>query len=143
VRPVLVVVLAVDTEVAAAEDEGPVKAVGAERADPPLGVGVRVRCLNRRTDHPDPLGPEHLVEGVAELRVSVVDEEQERLLVAELQDEIARLLGDRAPVRVGGSGHVLDPPGCERDEEQHVDPLEKRGFDGKEVTGEHARGLLA
>jgi hypothetical protein len=49
VRPVLVVVAAVDAEdvleVAASEDEDPVEAVGAERAYPAFGVGVRVRRL--------------------------------------------------------------------------------------------------
>jgi hypothetical protein len=65
---------------------------------------------------------EHLVEGVAELRVSVVDEEPERLLVAALHQQVARLLRDPAPIRVGGTGDVLDPPGRQRDEEQDVDP---------------------
>ena len=84
-RPVLVVVAAVDAEhvleVAAAEDEDPVEAVGANRAHPALGEGVRVRRLNRRADHLDALGAEDLVEGVAELRVAIMDEEPERLLV--------------------------------------------------------------
>ena len=143
--PVLVVVAAVDAEhvleVAAAEDEDPVEAVGADRAHPALGVGVRVRRLHRRPDHLDAFGAEDLVEGVAELRVAIMDEEPERLLVAELHDEVARLLGDPAAVRVRGAGEVLDPPGRERDEEEHVDPLQERGLDGEEVAGEHARRL--
>jgi hypothetical protein len=81
-RPVLVVVAAVDAEdvleVAAADDEDSVEAVGAHRAYPAFGVGVRVRRLDRRTDHRDLLAPEHLVEGMAELRVPVVDEKPER-----------------------------------------------------------------
>jgi hypothetical protein len=87
VWPVLVVVAAVNAEhvleVAAAEDEDSVEAISAESADPALGVSVRVRCLDRRMDHPDALTPEDLVEGAAELRVAVVDEKPERLLVAE------------------------------------------------------------
>src|ERR671911_1753954 len=79
--PVLVVVVAVDAEhmleVAAAEDEDAVEAVGADGADPALGVGVRVRRLDGRADHLDALAPEDLVEGVAELRVAVVDEKSE------------------------------------------------------------------
>jgi hypothetical protein len=67
-------------EVAAAEDEDPIEAVGAERAYPAFGMGVRVRRPDRRTDHLDALAPEHLIEGVAELRDSVVDKEPERLL---------------------------------------------------------------
>src|SRR6266508_510595 len=36
---------------------------------------------------------------------------------------------------------VLDPPRRERDEEEDVDPLQKGGFDGEEIAGEHARCL--
>jgi hypothetical protein len=56
-------------EVAAAKDEDPVEAVGTERANPALGVGVRVRRLDRGMDHLDALASEHFVEAVAELRV--------------------------------------------------------------------------
>jgi hypothetical protein len=136
-------VVAVDAEhvleVVAAEDEDAIEAVGAERTYPAFGVGVRVRCLDRCADHLDALAAEDLVEDVTELCVPVVDEEPERLLVAELHHEVARLLRDSAPVRVGATGEVLDPPRRERDE----DPLEERGLDGKQVTGEHARRLLA
>ncbi len=114
-RPVVVVVLAVDAEdvleVAAAEDEDPVEAIDAERADPPFGVRVRVRRLDRRVDHRDVLAAEDVVEGVVVLRVSVVDEKPERLLIAELHQEVARLLGDPATVRIGGAREVLDPVG--------------------------------
>ena len=78
---------------------------------------------------------------MAELRVAVVDEKPERLLVAELHDQVARLLSDPASVRVRAAGDVLDPARRQRDEEQGVDPLQERGFDGEEVAGEHARGL--
>ena len=118
--PVLVVVPAVDAEhvleMAAAEDQDPVEAVGASRAHPALGEGVRVRGLDRCAKHLDALRPEDLVEGVAELRVAIVDQEPDGVLVAELHNEVARLLGDPASVRVRGAGDVLDSPGRERDE---------------------------
>jgi hypothetical protein len=147
VWPVLVVVAAVDAEdmleVAPAEDEDPVEAVSADRAHPTLGVGVRVRGLDGRADDRDALGAKDLVEGVAELCVAIVDEEPERLLVAELHDEVARLLSRPAAVWVRRAGDVLDPPSRQRDEEQHVDPLEESGFDGEKVAGDHARRLRA
>ena len=100
-RPVLVVMAAVDAEhlleMAAAEDEDSVETLSAEGADPALGVSVRVRRLDRRADHPDALSLEDLVEVVAELRVVIVEEKAERLLVAELHDQIARLLGATQP----------------------------------------------
>ena len=88
-----------------------------------------------------PSAPEDLVEGVAELGVAIVDEEPERLLVAELHDEVARLLGDPASVRIRAAGDVLDPSRRERDEEEDVDPLQEGGLDREEVAGEHARRL--
>jgi hypothetical protein len=61
VWPVLVVVAAVNPqhvlEMAVAEDEDPVEAVGANGAYPTLGDGVCVRRLNRRAYHPDALRP--------------------------------------------------------------------------------------
>ena len=95
VWPVVVVVAAVDAEhvfeMAAAKDEDPVEAVGANGAYPTLGEGVRVRRLDRRADHFDAFRPEHLVEGVAEFRVAIVDEEPERLLVTELPTALTSL----------------------------------------------------
>jgi hypothetical protein len=144
-RSLLVVMAGVDAEhvlqMTAVEDEDPVEAVGADGAHPALGEGVRVRGLDRRADHLDALRAEDLVEGVAELRVAVVDEESERVLVAELHEQVARLLGDLACVRVRAAGDVLDPPGSERDEEEHVDPLQEDGLDREEVAGEHDRRL--
>ncbi len=62
-------------EMAAADDEDPVEAVGADGPHPAFGVGVRVRCLDGRVDHLDALGAEDLIEGAAELLVAVVDQE--------------------------------------------------------------------
>jgi hypothetical protein len=106
-----------------------VEALGAERSHPAFGVGVRIRSLDRCPDHPDSLGAEDLVEGVRKLRVAVVDEETEGVLVAELHDVVARLLRHPASVGIRGGGDVLDPARRERDEEQHVDPLEEHGLD--------------
>ena len=91
--PVLVVVAAVDAEhvfeVAAAEDQDPVEAVGAESRYPAFGVGVCVRCLHRCPDHLHSFGAEDFVEGVTELRVAITDEEPKPLLLAELDEQIA------------------------------------------------------
>jgi hypothetical protein len=78
-------------EMVAADDEDSVETISAESADPVLGVTVRVRRLDRSTDHPDVFSPEDLVEYVAELRVAVVDEKAARLLIAERHDQVARV----------------------------------------------------
>jgi hypothetical protein len=115
--PVRVVVAAVDAkhvlEMAATEDEDPVEAVGANRAYPTLGESVCVRRLDRRADHLDAFHPEDLVERAAELGVAIMDEKPERLLILELDGEVARLLGDPASVWVRAARDVLDPPGRE------------------------------
>jgi hypothetical protein len=53
--PMLVVMARVDAkhvlELAAAEDEQAVEALATHAADPALGVGVRVRCLDGCADH--------------------------------------------------------------------------------------------
>jgi len=114
-----------------------------ERCAPNARLGIRVRGSNRGADHADAFGAEHLVEGVAELRVSIADEKPEPRLVAELHHEVAGLLGDPAPVRVRRAGDVLAPPCFERDEEQHVDPLQECRFDGEGIACEHGRRLRA
>ena len=104
-RPVLVVVPVVGAEhvlkMASADDQDPVEAIGANRTNPALGVGIRVRRLDRRVDHSDAFGPEDLIEGVAELRVTVVDEEPEQLLLTQLHDEVCEPAG--RPSRRPGS----------------------------------------
>jgi hypothetical protein len=73
-RPLLVVVLHVGPQnpiqVPWAEDQQPVQAVSAQRLHPAFGEGVRVRCPDRRADHPDPLACEHVIEGALALRVT-------------------------------------------------------------------------
>ena len=58
-RPLLVVVLHVDPKnpikVPGAKDQQPVQAVRAQRLYPALGERVRVRCPDRRADHPSPM----------------------------------------------------------------------------------------
>src|SRR5262249_34679475 len=145
VRSVFVVAAPVDAEemleVPAAEDEDPIEAVGAKRARPPLGEGVRVRRLHRWPDHLDALAAEDPIKGVAELRV--VDEEPGRLHVADLHKQGARLLGNQTPVRVRAAGEVFDPAGGERDEEEDVDAPEEDRLRREEVAGERASCLRA
>ena len=77
-RPVPVVVAAVDAEhvfeVSTAEDQDPVEALAAKCAHPALGVGVRVRRPERRSDDPDALALEDGVEAAAELAVAIVQQ---------------------------------------------------------------------
>jgi hypothetical protein len=128
--------------VASTDDQEMVKAVGADGSHPALSVGVCVRRPNRRPDHLAAFGAEDLVERAGELRVPVVDQQPERLLIAELHYQVARLLRRPDSVRVRRAGDKLDPPRRKRDEEQHVDPLQERRLNGQEVAGQRSRRLL-
>jgi hypothetical protein len=101
-RPMLVVMAGIDAkyvlELATVEDQQPVETLATDAADPALGVGVRVRCLDGGADHRDPFALEDVIAAAAELRVAIVDEKTERLLaIIERHQQVASLLGDPAP----------------------------------------------
>jgi hypothetical protein len=99
--------------VSASEDEDPVEAVAADGTDPALGERVGVRRSYGRADHLDPLAAKDLVEGAAELGVAIVDQQLELLrLLAQLHDEVARLLRDPRPVRIRAARDEREPAGC-------------------------------
>ena len=129
-----VVVLDIDPqhllEVAAADNQQPVQALGPHRADPAFGVGVGVGRLHRRDQHLSALRPEHVVEGAGELRVPVADEELQWPMLEHQQ--VAGLLGDPGAVRVGGRAGQVDPAGVQFDEEQHLHPPQPDRVDGEE-----------
>ncbi len=79
VRPLLYVVVGVGPQdalqVPASADQHVVQTLRSDRPHEPLGEGVRPRCPNRSSDHPNALGGEDLVERPRELGVPVSDEE--------------------------------------------------------------------
>src|SRR5664280_2540101 len=97
--PPTVVVVAIYSErsiqMPPTEDEGPVEALGSDGLDHALGMGIGVRSLDRRHDHPGPFRANDRVERSAELRVMVSGEEPDGAGASvEAQREIAGLLGD-------------------------------------------------
>ncbi len=81
-RPVGVVVVDVDAEDAlellAAGDQEPVEAVAADGADEAFGEGVCLRGAEWGADDLDAFASEDVVEGAAELAVTIVDQEPGR-----------------------------------------------------------------
>jgi hypothetical protein len=65
-------------EVPATEDEKPVQALAAYRANKALRHRIRPWGSHRRLQYPDAVGTEHVVEADSELRVPVPDEELDR-----------------------------------------------------------------
>jgi hypothetical protein len=143
--PVFVVMTAVDPEhmleVAAAEDEDPVEAVSADGADPSLSVGVRVRCLHWSPDHLQALGAEHLVEGVAELRVAIVDQEPEGCSSPSCMARLRACCAVQAPSGLDVQATYSIRRLASAMKNRHVDPLQKRRLDGAEVASEDGAGL--
>src|SRR6266545_6331629 len=79
----------------------------------------------------------------AELRVAIVGQEARPLAtLAEIHQQVARLLGHPRRVGVAGTGEVLGPARADRDEEQHVQPAQPDRIDGEEVAGEHRLSVL-
>src|SRR3954463_1080820 len=75
----------------------------AQGADEAFGDGVRPRCSDRGTNDPDVGAGEYGVEGGGELAVSVADQEPKPIgAVAEIHQQVAGLLSDPVPGRVGG-----------------------------------------
>src|SRR5262249_60120642 len=129
-------------EVASAEDQEPVEALAANAADPAFGVGARLRRSYRRFDDANAFGAEDLVELAAELAVAITDQKlRPDPLVVELHQEVARLLGHPAAVRIGGDPGEVHAASRQLHEEQDVEALQEERVDGEEVTLEDARRL--
>jgi hypothetical protein len=87
---------------------------------------------------------EDLIEAAAELGVAIADQEAERLLATiDRHEQVARLLRDPGACRVRRASNELDPAALERDEEEHIDPLQPGGLDREEITSERRRRVLA
>src|SRR5262249_35904895 len=143
-RPVVVVVRHIRREdmleMAAAEDEEPVKTLSADAANPALGVRPRLRRPHRCPDHADPFGAEDLVELAGQLAVSIRDEEPGAdILVVEPHQEVARLLGHPPPFWIRRDTCQPDTASGKLNEEQDVGPLQEQGVDGEEVALKDAR----
>src|SRR6266511_5090861 len=129
-------------EVAAADNQQSIEALATDAADPALGVCSRLGRPYRRLNHTDALGAEDLVEITSELAVAVADEKpRPDAFVAKLHEQVARLLGHPAAVRVGRDPGEVDAPGRKLYEEQHVEALQEERVDGKEVALQDARRL--
>jgi hypothetical protein len=119
-RPVgtmTVVVVDIDPQhllqVPSADDQQPVKALGADRSNPSLREGVRVGRLHRRQQHLGTVRAEHVIEATGELRVAVAEHKaQSSPSLLKYQEKVPSLLGD--PGVIGGLLPQERAPGCAR-----------------------------
>jgi hypothetical protein len=145
---VLVVVLDVAAQdadkVLAADNQRVVEALPADCSDPSLGDGVGVGRLDRCADDLGTGRTPDIVECPGELRVSVADQEVERGgTVAEVEEEVAGLLGHPRPGRVGGDTGKVHLPAAQFDDEQHIQSAQEHGVDREEVARQDASRLSA
>ena len=59
------------------EDQHPIQALSADRADPPLGIGVALRRTRWTTQHRDADISEHGIEAGHEFGIAIADQEPE------------------------------------------------------------------
>src|SRR5262249_44065737 len=129
-------------EVAPVQDQQPVETLTADAADPTFGVRSRLWRPDRRLDDTDSFGAEDLIEVTGELAVAVTDEKpRPGRQVVKLHEQVARLLGHPAAVRVGRDPGQVNAPSRQLDKEQDAEALQEQRVDGEEVALKDARRL--
>ena len=148
VRPVAIVMIGVfvqhGAKVPFAEDQQPVGAFRAGGADPSLGKRVRARRPRRNLQHVNAVACEDLIEAAGELRVPIPNQEPERAgPVRQIGEKITGLLGNPCAIRVGGHAEHVHEPGADLHHEEDVQPAQRDGVHGEEITSQRARGMGA
>jgi len=97
----------------APDDQQPVQALGTDRADPALRVGVRIGRPHRCQQHLGAFCAEDVVEAAAALRIPVAEQEAHASpALLQREQQVAGLLGDPGAVGVGGHPRPGGPVGC-------------------------------
>jgi hypothetical protein len=129
-------------ETAAVDDQYPVEQLAAYGADPSFGDRVRPGCSHGCAQDADAPAGEHSIEHTGELAVAIPDQERElSRAIAEVHQEVLRLLGDPGAVRVRRDAQEVHAAGGVLHDEQHVKLVEQQCNDAEEVGGENAVGL--
>ena len=109
-------------EMSCIDDEKVVEALGSDRPDEALRIGVRVRCPEWGSQDLGALGPKDLVKARHVFRVAVADKEPEvDPLVDDVAGHIPRLLCDPGPLGMSGDAGDPDPSAADLDEEEDVE----------------------
>jgi hypothetical protein len=119
------------------------KHLAADRAHPPLRIGVGPRRPHRCAQHLDPLGGNGRVERGGELGIPITDHKPEPATPSPIS--ISRCgfwacWATRAPTGCGVTP-ARGPPGRHLDHKQHVQPLQQDRVYCEEVHRQHALGL--
>jgi len=129
-------------EVAGSDDQQVVEAFAAQGADPAFRNGVRSRRPHRSAEDADVGAGERRVEGGGELAVPIADQEPKPAgVVAEVHQQVARLLGDPGPGGVGGDPGDVHAAHAVLDHDQDVETAQEDRVDVGEVNREDRVGL--
>jgi hypothetical protein len=86
----------------ASQDQHPVQHLPPNGPDPPLRVGIRLRCPHRRAQHLDSLGGEDRVDRGGELRVPITDQKPEpAIAVVEAMSRLRACCVTQSPTGCG------------------------------------------
>jgi hypothetical protein len=97
------------------------------------------RGLHRCAQDPDAFAGDHGIEDAGELAVAIPDQQRQAChTVAEVHQEIARLLSDPGTGGVGGDAEEVDAAGGVLHDEQHRQPVQQHRVNAVEVGGEDA-----
>jgi hypothetical protein len=116
-------------------DQQPVGALGADAADEPFRIAVRLRHTGRDLDHGDAFGAEDGVERGGELGVPIADQEAEGAdLITEVHQQGAGNLGGPGGGGVNGHAEEMHPAGADLHDEQHVQAAQGEGVEGEKKS---------
>jgi hypothetical protein len=105
-------------------------------------IALALGAGNWGADDADVGAGEHGVEGGGELGISVADQEPELgSAVAEVDQQVAGLLGDPGPRGMGGDPGEVHATSAVLDHDEQVEAAEQDGVDVGEVDGEDRPGL--
>jgi hypothetical protein len=125
-------------EVALVEDQYSVEQLAADGADPSFGDRVSSGRPHRCAQDADAFTGEYGIEDVSELGIPVADQELESChALAEVHQQIPRLLSHPGSARVRGDSKKMHAAGSVLHEEQDIQPLAQQCVDAEEVGGEN------
>jgi hypothetical protein len=131
-----------DVEVAWSGDQEVVEAFPAQRPDEAFCDRVRPGCSDRGADDSGIGVGEHVAERGGELAVPVADQESEPVrALAEVHQQVARLLGDPDASRVASDPGEVHAATVVFDDDEDVEAAQEYGFDLSEVDCEDGVGL--
>jgi hypothetical protein len=116
-------------------DQQPVQALGPhvriQRSAEALALALG---LYRRDQYLGAVRTEDIVEDAGELRLPIANKEAHSSApLAQHKAQVAGLLGNPGPIRVGGHGGQVDPPGPQLDEAQHLQAPQPHRVDDEEI----------